>query len=90
MKSLYFECLGTADGVGWPNTKASVLQKLSIAYFNRVDDNDEALRLIVEATTSAKDPELRSRLDADWRHVQQSIMCDEAVKLMESGSYTEG
>src|SRR5208282_407798 len=83
------ECLGTADAVDWPNTKAFVLQKLSIAYFNRVDDNDEALRLIVEATTSAKDPELRSRLDADWRHVQQSIMCGEAIKLMESGSYTE-
>jgi tetratricopeptide (TPR) repeat protein len=84
-----FECLGTADGVDWPNTKASVLRKLSIAYFNHVDDNDEALRLIVEATNLAKDPEIRSRLDGDWRHVQQSILRGEAVQLMESGSYTE-
>jgi len=84
-----FESLGTADGADWPNTKASVLRKLSIAYFNHVDDNDEALKLIVEATSFATDPELHARLVADWQHVQQSIMLGEAIKLMESGSYTE-
>lgn len=84
-----FECLGTEDEADWPNTKASVLRKLSIAYFNYVDDNDEALRLIVEATHFAKDPDIRSRLDADWRHIQQTLMRVEAMTLVESGAYTE-
>src|SRR5207302_1026728 len=64
-----FECLGTANGLDWSNTKASVLEKLSIAYFNHLDDNDEALRLVIEATNCATDPELRARLEADWKHV---------------------
>jgi hypothetical protein len=84
-----FECLGTADGVDWPNTKASVLRKLSIAYFNHVDDNDEALKLIVEATSFATDPEIHARLVADWQHVQHSIMLGASIKLVESGSYAE-
>jgi hypothetical protein len=82
-----FVCLGRSVSVDWPNTKATVLKKLSIAYFNHLDDNDEALRLVVEASNCATDPDLKSRLVDDWRHVQQSIMIAEALKLMESGQH---
>jgi hypothetical protein len=84
-----FDCFGKSISADWPNTKATVLEKLSIAYFNHLDDNDEALRLVVEATNCATDPDLKSRLVDDWRHVQQSIMIAEAVKLMEAGQHAE-
>lgn len=83
-----FDCFGKSVSVDWPNTKATVLKKLSIAYFNHLDDNNEALRLVVEASNCATDPDLKSRLVDDWRHVQQSIMIAEALKLMESGQHT--
>ena len=83
-----FDCFGQNISVDWPNTKATVLKTLSIAYFNHLDDNDEALRLVVEASNCATDPDLKSRLIDDWRHVQQSIMIAEALKLMESGQHT--
>ena len=83
------DCFGKNIPLDWPNTKAAVLEKLSIAYFNHLDDNDEALRLVVEASNCATDPDVKSRLVDDWRHVQQSIMVADAVKLMQSGQHTE-
>lgn len=84
-----FDCFGNDISVDWPNTKATVLKNLSIAYFNHLDENDEALRLVVEASNCATDPDLKTRLVDDWRHVQQSIMIAEAVKLMEAGQHAE-
>lgn len=72
---------------GWDDARATALEKLSIAYFNILDDEDQALRLVIEGQTLACDPAVKDRLDQDWRHVQRALLCSEGIALGESRNY---
>jgi hypothetical protein len=76
-----------ADANGWDDAIGSCYQKLSVAYFNLLDDQDEALRLIVQARRIAHDPKLIESIDRGWQHVQRAIMCAEANTLLKSSDY---
>ena len=71
----------------WNNSKAVVLEKLSIAYYNHLEDHEEALRLVIAARQFATDDDVQARLENGWRHIQHSMIRAEAVKLMEAKSF---
>jgi len=71
----------------WSDAKASALGRLSVAYFNSLDDTNESLRLVAEARQSAHDPRIRERMERDWQYVQRSLLCSEAMTLISSGNF---
>jgi len=76
---------GSWAGTEWTDLRSTGLKKLSVVYYNLLDDFDESLRLVIAARQSASGKDLLEQLDAGWRHVQQSIMVREAIRLMENG-----
>ncbi|MFB3812672.1 MAG: hypothetical protein ACE14L_01060 [Terriglobales bacterium] len=74
------------DGVY--DARAVALKQLSVAYFNIVNDEPEALRLVMEARSLARDPKLISEIDAGWKHIRRSLICSEALAFVESKNYT--
>jgi hypothetical protein len=76
-----------ADAVGWDDAIASSYHKLSVAYFNLLDDRQQAIRLIVQAREVAHDPQLLQSMERDWQHVQRAILCREADLLMRRGDF---
>jgi len=78
-----------ADAVGWDDAIASSYHKLSVAYYNLLDDRQQAIRLIVQAREFAHDPQLLQSMERDWQHVQRAILCREADVLMRRGDFAE-
>jgi hypothetical protein len=76
-----------ADAVGWGDAIASSYHKLSVAYYNLLDDRHQAIRLIVQAREFARDPQLLQSMERDWQHVQRAILCREADVLMRRGDF---
>jgi hypothetical protein len=76
-----------ADAVGWDDAITSSYHKLSVAYFNLLDDRQQAIRLIVQAREFAHDPQLLRSMERDWQHVQRAILCREADVLMRRGDF---
>jgi hypothetical protein len=75
------------SSAAWNDAYATAYERLSIAYFNILGDENEALRLIIQACALAKEVRLKDRLLADWRRVQRSILCSEALELDKAGNY---
>ncbi|HWR14157.1 MAG TPA: hypothetical protein VN577_04985 [Terriglobales bacterium] len=69
------------------DARALALQKLSILYFNVVGDEEEALRLVVEAQAFAQDLEIKETLADGWRHVQRALCCSEAIALLKQKNF---
>jgi tetratricopeptide (TPR) repeat protein len=76
-----------ADADGWDDALASAFQKLSVAYFNLLDDPRQAIRLIGQAREFARDPKLRQSMQRDWQHVQRAVFCQDADALMQRGDF---
>ena len=76
-----------ADAVGWEDAIASSYHKLSVAYFNLLDDRQQAIRLIVHAREFAHDPQLLRSMERDWQHVQRAMLCREADVLTRRGDF---
>jgi hypothetical protein len=82
------EAFEPGDGsAGWDDARATAFEKLSIVYFNLLDDPKEALRLVLEGQTLAHDILVKTRLDRDWKHVQRAILCADGVGLLKAGNY---
>jgi hypothetical protein len=76
-----------ADADSWDDAVASSYQKLSLAYFNWLDDPYQTIRLIAQAREFAGDPRLLQSMERDWQRVQRVILCREADALMQSGDF---
>jgi tetratricopeptide (TPR) repeat protein len=76
-----------ADADGWDDALASSFQKLSAAYFNLLDDPQQAMRLIEQAREFARDPKLRQSMQQDWQHVRRAVLCRDADALMRRGDF---
>jgi hypothetical protein len=76
-----------ADAGGWDDALASSFQKLSVAYFNLLDDPQQAVRLIGQARDLAHDPQLRQSMQGNWQHVQRALLCRDADALMQRGDF---
>lgn len=76
-----------ADADGWDDALASSFQKLSVAYFNLLDDPQQAMRLIEQAREFARDPKLRQSMQQDWQHVRRAVLCRDADALMQRGDF---
>ncbi len=72
---------------GLYDARAIAFKQLSIAYFNLVGDEPEALRLVMEARTLARDPKLKSEVEAGWKHIRRALVCSEALALVEAKNY---
>ena len=69
------------------DARAIALKQLSVAYFNFVDDGPLALRLVIEARSLARDPKLKSEVEAGWKHIRRLLVCSEAVALFQAKNY---
>ncbi len=69
------------------DARAMAFKQLSIAYFNLAGDESEALRLAMEAHAVARDPQLRTEIEAGWKHIRRSQACSEALSLVEAKDY---
>jgi hypothetical protein len=67
----------------WNDAVATALDRLSIATYNLADDEEGALRLVTNARKRARTLQLQQVLEEHWRFLQRSILCSEAVKLMD-------
>jgi hypothetical protein len=76
-----------ADADSWDDAVASSYQKLSLAYFNWLDDPYQTIRLIARAREFAGDPRLLQSMERDWQRVQRVILCREADALMQTGDF---
>jgi len=69
------------------DARALAFKRLSVAYFNIVDDDSEALRLILEARSLARDGKLLGEIEAGWKHIKRSLIYSEALSLAEAKNY---
>ncbi|HKV90946.1 MAG TPA: hypothetical protein VJW20_00210 [Candidatus Angelobacter sp.] len=85
----FLHCLSADAAIAtWDDLKAVMLGRLSAAYFNTLDDMNESLRLVAEASESAQDADTKQRLARDWRYVQRGVLCSEAISLMKEGHFS--
>jgi hypothetical protein len=78
-----------AEAEGWDDAVASSYQKLSLGYFNLLDDPAEAIKLIAQARELGRDPRLLQSMERDWRHVQWAILTREADDLVRTGDFAK-
>ena len=71
------------------DARAIAFKRLSIVYFNVVSDEPESLRLVMEARSLARDPKLISEVEVGWTHIRRSLLCSEALALIEAKKYAE-
>jgi hypothetical protein len=82
------QAFGTTAAFGdMYDARAIAFKKLSVMYFNIVEDPAEALRLVTEAQSLACDPKLRNELDDGWKHVRRAQVFSEAIALLEGKNY---
>lgn len=82
------QAFGSTDAfAGIFDVRALALKRLSVAYFNLVGDEQEALQLATEACTLARDPQLRAEVESGCKHIRRSLACSEAVALVEQKNY---
>ncbi len=82
------QAFGSTDAfAGIFDARAVALKRLSVAYFNLVGDEQEALQLATEAGTLVRDPQLRAEVEAGCKHIRRSLACSEAVALVEQKNY---
>lgn len=77
----------TGAFAGLYDARAIAFKQLSIRYFNLLGDEPEALRLLMEARALARDPKLKSEVEAGWKHVRRSLACSEAMALVDAKKY---
>jgi hypothetical protein len=77
-----------AESSGWDDARAIALEKLSIAYFNILDDEQESLRLVNDARNFAHDAEITEKIDRGWHHVQRAVLCSEGAALVDAGNFS--
>lgn len=83
------QAFGSPDAfAGIFDARALALKRLSVAYFNLVGDEQEALQLATEAGTLARDPQLKAEAEAACKHILRSLACTEAIALVEKKNYT--
>lgn len=80
---------GTTGFAGVYDAQATALKRVSVEYFNILDDASEALRLVTEARSLARDVNLQRDLEAGWKHIRRSLLCSEALVLLETKHYVE-
>jgi len=82
------QAFGSKDAfAGLFDARALALKKLSVAYFNLVGDEEEALRLAMEASALAREPQLKTDAEDGCRHIRRSLACSEAIALVEQKNY---
>jgi hypothetical protein len=82
------QAFGAAEAfAGLYDARALAFKQLSVAYFNLVGDEPQALRLVMEARALARDPKLKSEVEAGWKHIRRALVCSEALALVEAKNY---